>query len=98
MESGLNETETRTQHEGYPRLEDEARTCLDQHRVTRGCAPVFCRSAPCGLKPLGAVTLPSISFQGPLGIRIGAAGMSKDGSLGAMATMHSIRRDGACAF
>lgn len=33
--------------------------------------------APCALKPFGALTDPSTSFQGPSGIRMGAAGMSK---------------------
>ena len=32
---------------------------------------------PWALKPLGAHTQPSTSFQGPFGIRMGAAGMSK---------------------
>lgn len=44
-----------------------------------------CRS-PCALKPLGAQTQPSISFQGPSGMRMGAAGMLKSPGMSAANT------------
>lgn len=40
------------------------------------------RPAPCALKPLGAHTQPSTAFQGPSGIRMGAAGMLKSPGTG----------------
>ena len=45
-------------------------------QATAGATAQPSRS-PCALKPLGAVTQPSISFQGPSGIKMGAAGMVK---------------------
>lgn len=61
------------------------------HSQSQSTLPHHHRHSPCALKPLGAQMQPSISFQGPSGMRMGAAGMSKLPGMASAATRRACR-------